>query len=307
MKKEFLTLLMALAPLAATALETVTLVLTAAPNHPTSAPMLKLLDESNRIQQDYLFVPEFKPGAEGTIGLKYMLEEPQKRLATIAPAYVEAISNGTINEQDYVPVFSQGDSCWAVITNLGDQRQGLDSLKGVKEIVVGGVGFGNAAHITGIMIGERYNIPVRYVVFKSNFDALVNMAANGGVNMVLERVTSHTSFKPRNDKLQMLAMSCPRRHPDAPDVKTLKEVGLDAPYVFQVIMASQNMSLDKRQRIETIFEEATKKIGARAIQTMSDQSPPVFYGMTSQQHFDQSVARVRMLRKRYLAQIESAK
>jgi tripartite-type tricarboxylate transporter receptor subunit TctC len=208
-KKSLVTMLLAWLSFNSTA-ETITLVLTAAPSHPTSPPMLKLLDEANKLQKDFTFIPEFKPGAEGTIGLKYMLEDPQRRLATIAPAFVEAAASGTINENDYVPVFSQGDSCWAVITNVGNQQQGLDSIKGVKEIVVGGVGFGNAAHITGIMIGERYNIPVRYIVFKSNFDALVNMAANNGVNMVLERVANYTSFKPRNENLQMLAMSCPR-------------------------------------------------------------------------------------------------
>ena len=306
MKKSFLALILASLSFTSIA-DTITLVLTAAPSHPTSPPMLKLIDEANKIQKDHMFVPEFRPGGEGTIGLRHMLEEPQRRLATIAPAFVEAAVSGTVNENDYVPVFSQGDSCWAVITNVGDQQQGLDSIKGVKEIVVGGVGFGNAAHITGIMIGERYNIPVRYVVFKSNFDALVNMVANNGVNMVLERVANYASFKSRNENLQMLAMSCPRRHPDAPSVKTLKEVGLDAPYVFQFIMASKDMGLERRRQIESIFEEATKKIGARAIQNMSDQSPPVFYGVTTQQHFDQSIARVKALRKRYRDQIESAK
>jgi tripartite-type tricarboxylate transporter receptor subunit TctC len=287
--------------------ENITLVLTAAPSHPTSPPMLKLLEEANKLQKDFTFVPEFKPGGEGTIGLKHMLEDSQRRMATIAPAFVEAAVSGTINENDYVPVFSQGDSCWAVITNVGNQQQGLDSIKGVKEIVVGGVGFGNAAHITGIMIGEKYNIPVRYVVFKSNFDALVNMVANNGVNMVLERVANYTSFKPRNENLQMLAMSCPRRHPDAPTVKTLKELGLDAPYVFQVIVASKNMSVERRRQIESIFEETTKKIGRQAIQTLSDQNPPVFYNISSQQHFEQSVAQVKALRRRYREQIEAAK
>jgi tripartite-type tricarboxylate transporter receptor subunit TctC len=302
-------ILLSMFAISATATEKIMVIQTQAASHAGTPQMLKVIEAANTQQKDYQFFIDFRPGAQETLGLHAMLEDPQKRVATIAPGFVESVEMGLINEKDYVSVFSQGDSCWALITNVGDQKKGLMSLEDMrgKEIVVGGTGFGNAAHLTSLMLAEKYGFKVRYIVYKSNYDALVNMAGDNGINMLLERVKNFKGFKEKNNKLQMLGMSCPSRHPDAPDVKTLKESGFNAPYVFQMIVASKDMNMTTQKSIEKIFEQATLTVGQKAIQELSDQNPPIFNKISSRQHFDESIVKMKVLRGKFKTQIDASK
>jgi tripartite-type tricarboxylate transporter receptor subunit TctC len=302
---KLLTALLAVVSISAHSAETISIQSPYSASHSGSAAMFKIIDEANRQQRRYNFILEFKPGGEQIIAIKQMDEQPQTRLAIVAPKYVEHLSSGKLNKNNYEPVWALGDACWAVITNVGDERKGVVSLRGQKELVVGGVGVGNAAHLTALQLGEKYGFQVRYIPFKSNFDALMLMAADGSVNMVLERASNYEQMKIKNPNLKMLAMSCPQRHPSAPNVQTLLEQGITAPYVFNTIIANQNMLATRQEEISKILNRATQIVGLNNIQRSSDFRPPQFDNLPVTMYHDKSIMLVDRLLKKYQSQTQS--
>ena len=266
------------------------------PSHSGTPALLRVLDQANSSQTIYKFIVEFRPGGNQIIAVKSI---DSNSLAIIAPAFVENIEGGRLNENDYVPVYALGDACWAVITN----RQ----LDGAKEITVGGVGFGNAAHLTALALGEKYKFSVRYIVFRSNNDALVNMVGNNGVDFVVERYESLESFQTKNNSLRAIAASCPRRLPQNPGLKTLAELGIDAPYVFNIVIANKEMPDARRMAIAQILNNATLKVGESEIFKLSAVRPPVFDNISAEDFYKKSVKTVQNLQKKYRNQIEDSK
>ena len=294
--KKLLTILALVASSLTHAAETIKIYSPYSPGHSATPALLRVVDEANAAQKIYNFVVEFKPGGNQIIAVKSLDENS---LAIIAPAYVENVESGKLNERDYYPVWAMGDACWAVVTSK--------PLAGQQEFVVGGVGFGNAAHLTALALGEKYKFNVRYVVFKSNNDALVNMAGNNGVEFVIDKYEAYESLKTKNPKMQMVAASCPARLPQAPSIKTLKQQGIDAPYVFNIAIASRDMTNARRVAIGNILDNATVKLGEAEIFKLSAMRPPIFDGVSAEQFYQQSVGSVRNLQSKYRKQIESSK
>jgi tripartite-type tricarboxylate transporter receptor subunit TctC len=267
------------------------------PGHSATPAMLKIVDEANAIQNIYKFSLEFKPGGNQIIAVKSL--DNSNSLAIIAPAFVENTASGQLNEKDYVPVYALGDACWAVITNK--------SLRGQQEFVVGGVGYGNAAHLTALALGEKYKFSVRYIVFKSNNDALVNMTGNNGVEFVIDRYEAYQSLKTKNPKMTMIAASCPSRLPQESKISTLKEMGVEAPYIFNIIIAHKDMPRGRQVAISKILEAATDRIGDAEIYKLSAVRPPQFDRVSAEQFYNKSISTVKALQNKYKTQIEQSK
>jgi hypothetical protein len=265
-------------------------------SHSATPALLRVIEQANQNQNIYKFVVEFKPGGNQIIAVKSL---DANSLAIIAPAYVENVESGKLNEKDYVPVHAFGDACWAVITNR--------TLEDAKEVIVGGVGYGNAAHLTALALGEKYKFDVRYVVFRSNNDALINMTGNNGVEFVVEKYESFEGLQTKNPNLRMISASCPKRLPQVPNVKTLKEIGIDAPYVFNITVANADMPAAKRKIISKILDEATVNIGAEEIFKLSAMRPPIFDNISTDEFYAKSVSLVRNLQKKYKDKIETGK
>lgn len=289
--------------------ETITIQFSAAANQPNYAPYLKTLEIANRSQNKYEFVMELKPGANGALALKAMDQNPQNRIATVAPAFVENAKQGLINEADYAPIAAQGDACWAVITNVGDTAKGIESLRGVKEITVGGTGYGNAAHITAIILGEKYGFKVRYIVYKSNFDALVNMAGGQPINMVVERVQNYQTFKEKNPSLQVLGINCPKRSALMPNIKTLREQGVVTPTIFMATVANVKMPKEKRDEISKILINAQAEMGEKHLLESADMFAPQFNrpAVSVEEFFTKRVSQMHYLTTKYKEQIDEAR
>lgn len=276
--------------------EKITIVSPYAASHSGNAAMFKIIEQANTMQNKFDFVLEFRPGGEQLIAIKSIERDPQKNLVIVAPKFVEHAMSGKIQASQYVPVHALGDACWAIISNINHGSNGIANLQNQKEIFVGGVGIGNATHLTSLQIAEKYGFSVQYVPFKSNYDALVVMAANGGINFVVDRVAAYQQFKSKNPNLVMLAMHCPDRHPTAPHVATLKEQGIVAPYVFNITMAHVDMKLDRRVELSQILTLATKTVGSAAIQQLSDMRPPQ---VALDQYFADSYRLVEQLLKKH--------
>lgn len=266
------------------------------PGHSGTPAVRKIIDQANESQTIYKFILEFKPGGNQIIAVKSI--DPDNSLAIIAPAYVENITSGKLIESNYVPLYALGDACWAVITNK--------PLSNQKEFVVGGVGFGNAAHLTALGLGQKYNFKVRYVVFKSNFDALVNMAADNGVEFVIDKYENYDSLKIKNPKLRMVAASCPTRLPQEPKVKTVKELGVTAPYIFNIIMSHQDMPLARQKAISSILNSASHKVGSDEIYRLSAMKPPSFSNVSDKKFYKDSVDGLKKLQSLYQIDIQTA-
>jgi hypothetical protein len=268
------------------------------PAHSATPALRKIIDEANLSQEKFKFVLEFKPGGNQIIALK-SIEKDESSLAIIAPAFVENVDGGKLIESDYRPVYALGDACWAVVVNK--------PLKGSKEFIVGGVGYGNAAHLTALALGEKYKFNVRYVIFKSNYDALVNMAGDNGIEFVIDRYEGYENLKDQNKKLRMVAASCPKRLPQAPEIPTLLELGIKAPYIFNIIVAHKDMLGSKSTEIGKILDSATLKIGQDEIFKISALRPPVFDKISADDFYNRSVSLVRSLQVKYRSQIEESK
>jgi len=297
---------LALCVMSATAVakENITVYFNASASQPNYPVYLRMLDVANKNQKKYQFNIELKPGANGLLAVRAMDQSPENSLATQAPSFVENVRSGAINDRDYVAVAAQGDACWAVITNVGDTARGIASLRGQKEITVGGTGYGNVTHLTALTIGEQLGFDVKYIVYKANYDALVNMAAGEKINFVIERVQNYQTFKTRNPSLQILGLSCDQRHPAAPKVKTLQEQGIRVPTIFFVTLANVKMPEAKRKEIEKILSQAQSKLGAEYLLDSADIRPP---SIPPQQYFEKKVSQIRGPLYRFQNQIETDK
>jgi hypothetical protein len=262
--------------------------------HSGTPALRKIIEQANELQSIYKFILDFKPGGNQIIAVKNI--DPDNSLAIIAPAYVDNIASGKLKESDYIPVHALGNACWAVIVNK--------PLKDQKEFVVGGVGIGNAAHLTSLAFGDKYNFNVRYVLFKSNYDAMVNMAGNNGVEFVVDKYEGYEALRTRNPNMTMLAASCPIRLAQAPNIKTIKELGINAPYIFNITVAHKNMDPTRRKAIGVILNNATKQLGAEEIYKLSAMRPPIFDGVTTEEFYIQSIQNVQKLQAKYKQKIE---
>jgi tripartite-type tricarboxylate transporter receptor subunit TctC len=285
------------------ATETIIIMSPYSASHSGTPAMFRIINEANTQQKDYNFILEFRPGGEQIIAVNALKEQPATRLAIIAPKFVEHVQSGRLNRDDYVPVHALGDACWALISNIGNSRQGVASLKGVAEVTVGGVGVGNAAHITALELGDRFGFKVRYIPFKSNFDALVLLVSDQSINMVLERVNSYLQYREKNPRVTVLGMSCPRRHPELPDVPTLAEQKMNTPYVFNIVMAHASMPETKRQQLAKILNTATLSVGSADIFRLSDMTPPIFANQSTEDYYRTRFDQMRTMLKKHQNEI----
>jgi hypothetical protein len=258
-------------------------------SHSGTPALRKIIDRANQSQNIFNFVLEFRPGGQQIIAVKAM---DSNSLAIIAPAFVENVAAGKLTESDYVPVHALGDACWVVILNT--------PISSMESITVGGVGVGNASHLTALAIGEKHNLGVDYIVFKSNNDALVNMAGNHGTSMVIDRYEAFQSLRSANSKLVAFAVSCPVRIPQAPEISTLSELGITAPHVFNIVVSLSTMDFNKRNQITKILGRAQEQIGADEIYKISGIKIPKVDPVT---FYIKSIKTVREMQAKYRAQI----
>ena len=123
--------------------------------------------------------------------------------------------------------------------------------------------------------------------------------------MVLERVASFQQYRDKNPTIVALAMSCPKRHPDLPRVPTLKEQGIESPYVFNITMAHQNMLPPKRIELSGILNEATRVVGAKEIFRLSDMTPPILNDQLLGDYYKQRFNFMVELLKKYENKIQN--
>lgn len=306
MKKLVAIIIAGMITISATAKETISIVFPYTPTHGTTPVFFPLVENANNIQSKYNFVFETKPGGNGLIALNHMNAAPTSRVAVIAPAFVENISDGKIQESDFVHVIGMGDMCMAVFNKYGNETKGFSSLAGTGELVIGGVGWGNGSHLVGLQIGETYNLKVRNIVFKSNTEGLINLMQDGGVTLVFDRITAVSDLK-THAKVQpkVLGVSCSQRLNAYPHIKTLKEQGITAPAPWIIITSSRDMPDQKRKEIADILNKSLTMIGEQKVWELSSLQPLVFTKQDLDEFYLQKATAQRALLRKYRAAIDA--
>lgn len=286
--------------------ETINIVFPYTPTHGTTPVFYPLVEEANKLQNKYNFVFETKPGGNGLIALNHMNASPTNRVAVIAPAFVENINDGKILESDFVHVVGMGDMCMAVFNKHGNEAQGFSSLKGTGDLVLGGVGWGNGSHLVGLQIGEKYDLKVRNIVFKSNNEGLVNLAQDGGVTQVFDRINAFDELKSRA-KVQpkVLGVSCNQRLKGYPHIKTLKEQGITAPSPWIIITSSKDMPATTRNEISDIINKSLQVIGQQRVWELSSLQPLVFTGQNLNEYYLQKATLQRAMLRKFQSAIDA--
>ena len=305
MKKLIATLLAALA-LHAQA-EIITLKSPYGAQHAGHAALYKIMEKANTAQPQYNFILELKPGGNGLVALKDMDRTPATSLGLINAGYAQNIMDNLLNETNYVPVMALGDACWFVVSNQGNEQQGLKSLTGGKDLVMASVGIGTATHLASMEIAEKINHPIRFISFKSAGEANIVLAGENGVHISVMSHNEFTNLKTRNPRLQRLAVHCERRLPDAPGVATTKQQGITAPYIFNTIVANVNMPPAKLQEIKIILNNAVVAVGQDQILAMSDFNPPNFRNQSVDDYHKEKVRVMKAALIKHRAAIEAAK
>jgi tripartite-type tricarboxylate transporter receptor subunit TctC len=278
MIKHFLiAITLAMVSVSSSAQQTISIAWPYSMSHGTTALMFPLLEEANRSQNQYNFILESKPGAQGQLALGHMNQLPASRMAVIAPDFVQLAHDGKIREDDYRYLVGLGDFCFAIWNKYSDSEKGLAGLKGTGEIVLGNIGWGNAGHLVALEIASKYNLTVKNVVFKSNFDGLVNLTQNGGVTQVQESVKAFDSVKSQAlTPAKPLAVTCSTRRKEMPNVKTMAEQGITTSGPWHIIIANKEMPVDTQKAITAVINRALITLGEDKILEVSNLHPLVF-------------------------------
>ncbi len=178
--KKLLMLLALVASFATQARETVTLVYswTAADN---AANFYRaLVDEANKIQNQYTFVFDTKPGAGGTVAAKHVLANSANTLwinssaGYIRPNLFPAESHNMADFRSILPM------CVSPFVISSAKYKSWKDVPTDAKLSIGMSGLGTTTHLVSIQIAKNYpNMTI--VPFKSTSEALLNVL-NGAVD-----------------------------------------------------------------------------------------------------------------------------
>lgn len=183
---------------------------------------------------DVPFVVENKPGGSGIIG-SLLIEN------AVADGYVfGTTSMSTVSAQYVSPVYpkmenveplAQAITIPATVTvNADSPWKTLEEYVSYAKANPGKIrnsnsGIGASAHISAIVFEDKAGIELNHIPYVAYAEAVVALLGGhvDSTNIPLPDVAPHIEA----GKLRMLAIASNERHPDFPDVPTLKELGID--------------------------------------------------------------------------------
>lgn len=288
------------------AAEVITLYSPYPPGYTLDPVLFEVVALINSQQNQFVFVLDRKPGGNTILALKALANKKDSSLALIGPPVVDHIQKGTVEESDYVPLVSFGDACWSVVGTVG--HESIKSLKEEsQELVWGTGGIGGGSHITGLLVSRSINRPIRFIHFKSAADANMVLISNSGLNLSLMSLKNYENFKVKNNNLQLLAITCATSHPRARDVKTLSEQGINAPTVFNTVVAHKDFDSEKAHTISTLLHKAIGTIGAARVMELSEFQPPQFQGLSTVNYHTRKIKELLHYNNLFKDQINESK
>jgi tripartite-type tricarboxylate transporter receptor subunit TctC len=288
MRSFFVSIIMAIST-SVSASETITIRSPYDHNHAGNSALQSIIQVANQNQSEYKFVLISHPGGQGTVALSKV--EPLKDIALIHPSFVQNSIAGTVKEKNWVPVGALGDACFLLLSQRGDSKEGIRSLKKSSgPFMMGVVGLGSAAHLVALEISSTIDVIIDPVMFKSAGEAILTMVAQDEMTMAMGTVTQFRTLSSKKGSVTPLAAFCPTRHPDLPGVSTMQEQGIKTPLIFNILVASVEMPKFKRDQISRIWDSASKAVGKDTIFAQSGFISPHFQNISIEDYYRQRVS-----------------
>ena len=105
----------------------------------------------------------------------------------------------------------------------------------------------------------------------------------------------------------MLGFNCASRSEQSPELKTLREQGINAPMIFNITVANKAMPEEKRREIGAILSQATMAIGPKEFADVAGLYPPVFRNVNVEDFYTRRISLMKSLVLKYEKAIEASK
>lgn len=211
-----------------------------------------VLEEANRLQPKYQFVPEHKPGAGGAIGASYVNGQDKLALLGTAAAYFVRpylYSTTPYNFDQFKPVHVMATSPAALVT----KDKSLAEILKQNKITIGTAGTGSLTHLMALKFKEQ--LPGKDVViaaYKSSTEALQDVLG-GHTDLTFEYLGDAES---RNAKvLGVTGRNKVKDYPLLKDMGYANQADLVGVYL---ILVKKDVPADQVAELRKLFVEAEK-------------------------------------------------
>lgn len=279
--------------------ENITVVSYLGPGSSISLFYKMVVDQANAMQDRYVFVMNYKPGAQGLLALQDIDQSRQTRLALISAGYVDLIEKQQIKRDDYIPINSGGNTCWVIMSPRGSLDKGLSSLRGERILNLSTVGLGTSTHLTSLLLAERLGFTINPVIFKTGIEGVILMASDESIHLAVDTPTNYLNFRSKNPNIKALGTNCAMRNPKVPDVRTFREQGFDGISVWSFAVAHNQMEPARREDLGRVLDQAMAAIGQEKIFEKFDLFMPTLNGQTTEEHFRSSMDVIERNRRRF--------
>jgi tripartite-type tricarboxylate transporter receptor subunit TctC len=179
-------------------------------------------------------VVENRPGASGNIGAEQVAKSPADGYTVLVSANTMLIAANLYKSVPYDPMKDFQPvtlAAWGTLLLLANPKSGIDSVADLVakakanpgKITYSSPGLGTPHHMSMELFKERAGLEMLHVPYKGSAGALTDLLS-GEVNVGF--VPVHVAMPlVQSGKLKALAAGSPKRHPNAPDVPTLEELG----------------------------------------------------------------------------------
>jgi putative tricarboxylic transport membrane protein len=149
-------------------------------------------------------------------------------MASHLSAFMKAKIQGEF--EDYVPVAMFMDESNVYAINAEAPYKDLKGLvayakKNPKKITAGFGSIGGTGHLLAYMLAKQAGVEFNYLAHKSGGEAVIGLLA-GRIQLVPENPSEMLQHV-KAGKLKIIGDPSEKRHPDMPDVPTLRELGYD--------------------------------------------------------------------------------
>jgi tripartite-type tricarboxylate transporter receptor subunit TctC len=256
--KRLLTILLATLAITAHAKENITIVYSWGPGDAAANFYRTLAEASNKQQNKYNFLVDFKPGAGGAVAAKYVDNTPDTVLANssalfIRPIFFPADSHEVASFRSLMPM------CIAPMFITSTKYKSWAEVPTDKSLSIGISGLGSTTHLVAAQVTKKYpNIII--VPFKSTSDALMSVLS-GNTDFAVSFAGDVDSWIQPNatKRVYLLGVTGKQSVKGAPTLASqgFSQATLDTS-AYQQLFASIKMSDTKVKEIRSIFVKAAQ-------------------------------------------------
>jgi len=216
------------------------------------------------------FVVVNRDGAAGSIGFAQLAQaKPDGYTISISPAtpmtnVPHLLKNLAYTFDSFEPVCAQFENVFAILVNQASPYRTLQELVDAGKaqpgkLSWGAVGTGSIPHLSGATFAKRAGADFNYVPYRGDAQMLPNLMS-GEISFGVGAISSITG---RN--LRPLAVFAEKRHPGAPDVPTVVELGYpNVPPGYNGMFAPRGTPAAVLDTLEKACEQAVGSEGYRS-------------------------------------------